>query len=674
MVRFTVAIICILSLVTSAFGGKGALTGQEKKNKIYPKTAKEAYFTKAELEWIRPGFQIQILDITIPDDLRPEVEFKLVDDLDQPLDRAGVETLGACSLSFILAWYDANERNYVAYTTRVAVSNLNGSEAIQASTDSGGSITDLAMGHGIYKFGTTLPADFDGSKTHTLAVYGNRDLQFLIDKRYVSNVTYDFRPDGQNVIATWNAYDNATCNACHQNLAIHGGQRTDVKLCTTCHSPQSTDPDTGNTVDMAVMIHKIHFGENLPSVQAGEPYQIVGYRDSVHDYSHVVLPMDIRNCTACHTGSSDWLFKPTRNSCGSCHDDIDWVNGTGHVAGAQLDDSRCAMCHIPDNGQDFGASIMGAHTIPTEAQALEGLHTEILDVADAQPGMNPTVYFRITNDRGDVVDPADLDRLNLLLAGPTEEYATYMSEAAQSASFDGDSASYTFAEPIPADTFGTWTASADVYRWLDLYSGTPNEVRVREAAENPIYHFAVTDAAPVARREIVDMAKCNDCHGKLALHGGQRTVMGECLMCHNPNTDDHEVRPEDRMPAESVQLKWMIHRIHMGEELMNDYTIFGYRSSEHNYNHVVYPGDLRNCEACHYPGTYTPPMPEGTLPTTTPREAYSPMMPAAAACLSCHDSETAALHAYVNTAPFGESCAACHGDGKAFSVDKVHAQ
>jgi len=673
MVRIIASLLSLICLTSIVFAGKTTSFDQGKKVVKYPKNSKEAYMSQADLDWIRPGFQIEIMDVTIPDDLKPLVEFKIKDDLNQPLDRDGIETLGKVSVSFILAWYDETERNYVAYTTRTATSNINGSQAVQASTDSGGTVTDLGLGHATYKFGTALPAGFDMSKTHTLAVYGNRDLNAVVGKRYYSNVTFDFRPDGAPVSITWEAYSNGTCNACHQDLGIHGGQRKDVKLCTTCHSPQSTDPDTGNTVDMAVMIHKIHRGENLPSVEAGTPYQIIGYMDSVHDYSHVALPMDIRNCASCHTGSSDWLFNPSRHACGSCHDTVNWETGENHLAGPQMNDSTCMFCHIPDSGNDFDASIMGAHAIPTQSRLLPGLHSEILNVVDTEPGMNPTVTFKITNGDGTVVDPDSLDRLNILLAGPTVEYATYFSEAAQEASFDGDVATYTFTNIIPEDTMGSWTASADVYRWLTLKEGTSKELRVREAAMNPIFNFTVTDTGPFPRREIVDMNKCNQCHDQLALHGGQRMAMGECVMCHNPNKDDAEVRPEDRFPAESVHFKWLIHRLHKGEELNNDYTIFGYSSSEHNYNHVLYPGDLRNCEACHYPGTYTPPMSEDALPTYTPRDTYSPMMPTAAACLSCHDNETAALHAYVNTAPFGEACASCHGEDKEFSILRVHA-
>jgi hypothetical protein len=49
-------------------------------------------------------------------------------------------------------------------------------------------------------------------------------------------------------------------------------------------------------------------------------------------------------------------------------------------------------------------------------------------------------------------------------------------------------------------------------------------------------------------------------------------------------------------------------------------------------------------------------------------------IPAAAACLGCHSTVDAAAHAYVNTAPFGEACAACHGDDREFSVERVHAR
>jgi OmcA/MtrC family decaheme c-type cytochrome len=88
----------------------------------------------------------------------------------------------------------------------------------------------------------------------------------------------------------------------------------------------------------------------------------------------------------------------------------------------------------------------------------------------------------------------------------------------------------------------------------------------------------------------------------------------------------------------------------------------------------VYPGDLRDCATCHVNNSQQIPVESGLLPTTTPQAWWSPMQPNTAACLSCHDDDDAAVHAYSNTVFFGESCGTCHGEGRVAAVDKVHAQ
>jgi OmcA/MtrC family decaheme c-type cytochrome len=648
----------------------------------YAATEVEYYLTDDQKEYVRPGLTVEIVDVEIPSDRRPVVELTFVDEMGLPLDREGRLTPGAISASFVLAWYDGDARQYTAYTTRVQTSPITGDSAEQASSDSGGTWEDLEVGRARYTFGTQLPDGYDPTRTHTLYVYCSRNTSDIVGKNYYSDPSYDFRPDGGDVTEMWGSLETETCNTCHDPLALHGGSRRAVNGCVMCHQPQSWDPDTGNTVDFKVMIHKIHMGANLPSVQAGIPYIIIGFRQSVHDYSEVLLPQDVRNCTSCHPESAPqghvWFTEPARASCGSCHDDIDWETGAGHAGGPQVDDSFCAACHPPQGGREFDASVMGAHTIPTKSSQLAGINMEITDVADAAPGSTPTVSFTLTNNDGSAVtDIASLRTLNLRAAGPTGDTIDYtidLSVDARDATASGDVYMKTFDTPIPDDATGTWTFTADVRRTSVIDDGSSEGLEVTEAAFNPIFHATVSDDDPMPRRTVVEMDNCNVCHDVLALHGGQRLNVQECMICHRPNNSDEEVRPDEEMPPESIQMARLIHRIHTGVELDTDFTVYGFRSSVNNYNHVGYPGDRRNCMGCHGEGTYYVPLPAGTMEVPTERDWYSPQQPAASACLGCHSSVDAAAHAFVNTAPFGESCAACHGVDREFSVDRVHAR
>jgi OmcA/MtrC family decaheme c-type cytochrome len=659
-------------------------------SQMYATSQAEHYLTAEQLAYIRPGFNVTVKSVTIGADRKPVVQLAFTDDLGQPLDRLGVQTPGTLSVSFILAWYDAVNIDYIDYSTRVQNSSITGNSFAQASTDSGGKWNDTALGQATYTFGTVLPAGYDVTKTHTLGIYGTRTIALtdpiVINKIYPVNVTYDFRPDGQPVIDRWDATTFATCNQCHDPLAAHGSTgRQDPRVCVLCHNDtQSIDPDTGNTVNFKVMIHKIHMGESLPSVQAGHPYQIIGHGTA--DFSTVVFPQDIRNCTTCHkspdpTGKTVaqahiWYTQPNRAACGSCHDDINWVTGEGHIAGPQLDDSACADCHIPQGESEFDVSIMGAHTIPTKSAQLKGLNFQILNVSGAAPGANITVLFKVANNDGSPVAPSSLATLNLFVNGPTTDYAlpTPIRESAKGATANGDAWVYTFKTALPADAAGSWTASADVYRNVTIDNHTDTGVSVREAAFNPTYTFAVTDAQPMARRVVVDIAKCNVCHDVLALHGGQRFNTQECAICHNPMADDSSQRPADQNPPESISFQRLAHRIHSGEELTQDYTIFGFGGSTNNFNEVRFPGDRRDCVVCHASGTYTVPLPDTDTPTITERDYFSPMQPTAAACLGCHDTKPAAVHAYTMTSALGEACEVCHASDADFAVDKVHAR
>lgn len=656
----------------------------------YTTAQTEHYLTADQIAYIRPGLTITVGSVQIGADLKPVVDVTFTDDAGQPLDRAGVLTPGALSISFILAWYDPAGRYYTSYYTRVQTSPITHVSANQANTASG-TWEDLGVGHAKFHFAAGLPANYDVTKTHTLGIYATRVISLTdpiaINKTYVADVEYDFRPDGMPVTDAWNKMTTATCNQCHDPLAAHGETgRRDVKLCVLCHNPQTVDPDTGNTVDAKVFIHKIHMGSSLPSVQAGGHYEIIGYGQAVSDFSTVVFPQNILNCTTCHKADSPqgfvWYTYPSRAACGSCHDKIDWVTGNKHPAGPQPDDSHCADCHQPQGQLEYDASIKNAHIVPLKSAQLKGLAMQIVSVTFTAPGQKPVVTYKITNADGSPVDPRPLGAVRFTLGGPTTDYASYFSEAAQvKSTFDGTVATYTFQNPIPATATGTWTMTCDVERAFDLSraDGLP-DITGNESPLNPIFYIPITDTQAMPRRTVVDIAKCNVCHDRLGLHGGQRLLTQECVICHNPNNDDSSQRPAAQAPPESIQLARMVHHIHTGENLTHDYTIYGYQGSKNTFNDILFPGDTRDCAKCHADvaagaqQTYEVPLGDALLPVATPRDYYTPMQPTAAACLGCHDSKAAAAHAFLNTATFGEACAVCHSSDDEFGVARVHAR
>jgi OmcA/MtrC family decaheme c-type cytochrome len=647
----------------------------------------KAFFADEKLvNFVRPGLRIQITRADIATDGTVRALFKLTDPRGLGLDREGIQTPGTVSISFVLARIPADSDKYLAYTTRTATSPDNGAVAIQASSDSGGRFEKLADGEYAYTFATKLPAGFDRTATHSILAYSSRNLsEFDLGTNYFDTV-FSWVPSGAAVTKVRDVIKTATCNKCHTDMGFHGGSRRSMEGCVMCHTPQTTDPDTGNTVDMTVMTHKIHMGAELPSNVAGEKYCIIGNRQSVHCYDKVEFVAGPNNCKSCHdtaaTGATRpaqadaHLKNPSRAACGSCHDNVNFATGEGHVDLPQPNDGRCANCHIPQGEFEFDASIQGAHVEPTLADAHPGVKFEIVSVEDGVAGRKPRVTFSIKNKAGDVVAPSAMTSLNLVLAGPTTDYASYVSESARTAvDAGGGRFTHTFAFTIPATATGSFTVGMEGYQNSTLLAGTRQEMTVRDAGINVTRSFSVDGSPVVARREVVSLDKCNSCHNFLSLHGSNRNTIDQCVLCHNPNMTDAARRPADKMPAESIHMATMIHRIHAGNLQQRDYTIYGFGNTPHNYNAAGYPGILKNCTMCHINNGQQVPVKEGLLPVNDPR-AFNPKPgPESAACTSCHATKAAAAHAAINSnEAIGESCSACHSSASQFSVDRVHAQ
>jgi OmcA/MtrC family decaheme c-type cytochrome len=698
LTRRSAALVAVIAL---------SLTGATRKHQYSPREI-ASYADAATVDFVRPGLVFKITGAQIASDGTITVTISIADPEGLPLDRAGVTTPGAVSISMVAATIPKGQQQYVAYTTRIQKSPITGVSAIQGSADSGGVFTPVSDGVYKYTFGTRAPVGFDKSATHTIGAYGSRDLSlFNLGVDYAST-TFNFVPDGSAVATTRDVVHTTGCNNCHDQLSAHGGSRRGVEMCVLCHTPQSTDPDTGNTIDLKVMVHKIHMGSSLPSVQAGKPYQIIGFNQTVVDWSTVIYPADVRRCETCHqqnvkaAQAAAYLTKPTAAACGSCHDDVNFATGVNHAGGPQFDDNQCALCHIPQGEIEFDASIKGAHVIPTESAALSGLVVHITKIQNGTAGGQPVVNFTINDSSGKPVLISALGSLSFTMAGPTADYgytsfgsdvATpgYVTESATSASCSNDgSCLYTFKHAIPAKATGTFSIGVEARRTETLLAGTTKQQIVTYGAKNEVVSFSV-DASPLAaRRTVVATANCNQCHVSLSLHGGLRNQTEYCVLCHNPSTTDAPVRgsaqvaADKALPPQGVNFNLLVHRIHSGENLLADnrpYVVVGFGGSHNDFSDIRYPamsptgtpGDRRNCAMCHVNGSEQN-LPTGKNAVTDPQGPIDPILPVASACTGCHVQLPTASHALSNSNSLGESCAVCHSSDDSFSVGKVHAQ
>ena len=65
-------------------------------------------------------------------------------------------------------------------------------------------------------------------------------------------------------------------------------------------------------------------------------------------------------------------------------------------------------------------------------------------------------------------------------------------------------------------------------------------------------------------------------------------------------------------------------------------------------------------------------VPDSTLGTPFWTKSASFVQSGAATCGSCHDTDSARVHFATMTIGTDESCASCHGAGKAFEASAVH--
>jgi OmcA/MtrC family decaheme c-type cytochrome len=237
---------------------------------------------------------------------------------------------------------------------------------------------------------------------------------------------------------------------------------------------------------------------------------------------------------------------------------------------------------------------------------------------------------------------------------------------------------YRVVRELPSGASDTVTASIEGHPAADLDGDGSFGDRI--AVRNVFQDLNIDGgrAMTMARRAVVDNAKCNQCHDGagqgISIHGNNRT--GEvqvCAVCHNANNTDINRRPADPMDAldgkreEAIDFKRMIHQIHSGAELENGIVLYGFGNVAHDFGTVEFIGNRQNCETCHIPGTYAAEDAADALPSTidTGADAADPdddlnISSTAAVCSSCHDGDAARDHMVLHGASFSALDADIH--------------
>jgi OmcA/MtrC family decaheme c-type cytochrome len=173
--------------------------------------------------------------------------------------------------------------------------------------------------------------------------------------------------DGGKSAARQPVVNRDLCNACHKDLALHGGSRQNVDYCVMCHNAGASDADRRpadagppSSIAFRTMIHRLHHGE-----EASQP--LVVWSSRANSFADVVFPGNLASCQTCHlpgtyglplaagrqpvtiskAGQALSATLPIRAVCTSCHDDALTV---GHAelsttAGGQ---ETCQVCHGPN--------------------------------------------------------------------------------------------------------------------------------------------------------------------------------------------------------------------------------------------------------------------------------------------------------------------------------------
>lgn len=413
------------------------------------------------------------------------------------------------------------------------------------------------------------------------------------------------RPTMTNQVVT-----NESCGSCHGDSAdrsaltfrnFHGNTRYDADLCVSCHNPNTFDADSStddawNTINFAVMIHKLH-----ATGQLGLGFYSVDGRD----YSHVHYPQPVENCLTCHDNNRmpkpegrdaadavAFQARPSAEACGTCHVISFSEGGFNHLF-ADEPPSTCLSCHGPGalaSLDQFHNDYYSTPNNPVVANDFFVVEFEIASVV-LNELLQPQVKFRILAD-GAPVDlanlpagatglgnmafrlvysmpqgapvpgsgpavPAPIDWNNR--GGNSRQYYDLdvalvdgrsfdqpvnksLSDAVTVAGFSGPDAGGFYTTAFGIGTTPAAYPEGSVLRAIGFegYFNTPD---APQNISGETILVGIGEGVDHPRRKVAAIDNCNACHERLGFHSNssRRGSVDYCTACHNPENSSSNV-------------------------------------------------------------------------------------------------------------------------------------
>ena len=110
-----------------------------------------------------------------------------------------------------------------------------------------------------------------------------------------------------------------------------------------------------------------------------------------------------------------------------------------------------------------------------------------------------------------------------------------------------------------------------------------------------VFNFVPNGAKVSKTHDVIRTESCNTCHDELSFHGGRRRGVEMCVLCHTEQNVDPTT-------GGSLDLKVLVHQIHMGNKLPTVVAGNPLQITGTAFSNVAYPdepGDPRRCETCH---------------------------------------------------------------------------